>query len=336
MNEIQNVDTLTIEILVLKQQTAQNIIEIGKRLIEVQQQLGEGESFRSWLKEKVQFSKSTAYNFVRAAKEFSTVQALGQLGQTKVFALLDVPPEEREKFVSEPHDVNGEIKTVDEMTTRELQKIIKEKQDLEEKLKESQEFNKKAHELADKFGVERDDAIKTLESANKVLRDTQKDVKNLEDALSRERNNFTEAKENSKKEIADLQTFIGEAKASGNDEEVLRLQDSIKEIQCDLDSSALKIDELEAQLKEKPVDVTETIIEKIPDEIMKELEERRKNDAKVDSPLMTKFRGNHAALNLIFKNQLEVMGDIKESDPATYEKCKNAITKLMVQMAESI
>jgi len=31
MNELQNVDTLTAEILILKNQTAQNIIEIGKK-----------------------------------------------------------------------------------------------------------------------------------------------------------------------------------------------------------------------------------------------------------------------------------------------------------------
>lgn len=60
-------------------------------------------------------------NFMRVAKEFSNTSALKDLGSSKIFALLDIPSEEREEFVSTPHEVNGETKTVDEMTTRQLQ-----------------------------------------------------------------------------------------------------------------------------------------------------------------------------------------------------------------------
>lgn len=49
------------------------------------------------------------------------------LPYTKLLALLQLPPEEREEFIAEPHTVNGREKTVDEMTKRELQAAIKEK-----------------------------------------------------------------------------------------------------------------------------------------------------------------------------------------------------------------
>jgi hypothetical protein len=126
-----NISQITTEILLLKQQTAQNIIEIGKRLIQVKEMLPHGE-WGKWLEEKVEFSKSTAYRFINAAEQVGNFPALGNMAPTKVFALLDLPPEEREEFIQSTHEVHGEMKTVDEMTSRELQKVIKEKQQAEE------------------------------------------------------------------------------------------------------------------------------------------------------------------------------------------------------------
>lgn len=107
-----------------KQQTAIGIIEIGRRLIEAKEQLPHGE-WGTWLKEKVEFSQMTANRFMNVASEFSNSTAMLNLGQSKIFMLLDLPQTERDKFVSTSHEVNGETKTVDDMTTRELQKVIK-------------------------------------------------------------------------------------------------------------------------------------------------------------------------------------------------------------------
>jgi hypothetical protein len=135
------IDKVTAEILIYKQQTAQNIIEIGKRLIKVKENLPYGE-WGKWLEEKVEFTSRTAQRFIRVANEFSNTTPVSYLGSKKLFALLDVPTEEREDFISQPHEVNGQTKTVDEMTSRELQKVIKEKKQLEEKAKTLEESNK--------------------------------------------------------------------------------------------------------------------------------------------------------------------------------------------------
>lgn len=102
-----------------KQQTAQNIIEIGKRLIKIKEKLPHGE-WGNFLKEKVDFTERTAQRFMRVANEFSNPTTLSDLGQSKLFALLDLPSDEREEFISQPHEVNGQTKTIDEMTSREL------------------------------------------------------------------------------------------------------------------------------------------------------------------------------------------------------------------------
>lgn len=329
MNEIQTtvIDTLTVEILILKQQTAQNIIEIGKRLVSAKQGLPHGE-WGKYLKEKVDFSQVTANKFMKISEEYSNLKAPLSLGSEKLWLLLEVPEKEREAFVQE--------NDIENISTRELQKVIKERDEALRTLESAKKIAIEKSEEAKKSLDEKFKAESELRTSREVIIGAQNDYKALEAALAKEKENLKKEKENQKEEIAKLQSFIGEAKVSGNSEEVERLQASLQELQNDVDSSALKIDELEAQLKEKPVDVTETIIEKVPDEIMKELEERRKNDGKANNPLMTKFRGNHAALNLIFKNQLEVMAEIKETDHETYEKCKNAILDLTNKMSERL
>jgi hypothetical protein len=90
----QDIDRLTTEILVLKQQTAMSIIEIGKRLIAVKEGLPHGE-WGDYLKERVEFSRTSANRFMQVAREFSNYPTLGNLPPSKVFALLDLPPEDR-------------------------------------------------------------------------------------------------------------------------------------------------------------------------------------------------------------------------------------------------
>ena len=313
MNEIQNVDTLTVEILILKQQTARNIIEIGKRLIVVKESLQHGE-WGNWLEEKVDFSYRSAARFMQVAKELSNVPALATFQQSKVFALLDLPQEEREEFVRE--------NDVETMSTRELQKAIKERDKAVEEKETYASAMKKAED--DKFIS--DNLLRESKEGAKA------DIKKLKDLLKKE-------KEKSSEEIAKIQAFIGEAKDSGDSEEVVRLQESLKEIQVDLDSSAQKIDELETQLKEKPIDVITaepTIIEKIPEEIQRELEElRNKNGQNTTQPVL-KFKIYFEELQNIFRNELEIMDEIKKDYPEMHVKCKDAISNLISKMSERL
>lgn len=68
-----NIEKTTAEILMLKDQTAQNIIEIGKRLIEVKENIGYG-NFGDYLKNKVEFSRQTANRFMSIAMSFQIAQ----------------------------------------------------------------------------------------------------------------------------------------------------------------------------------------------------------------------------------------------------------------------
>ncbi|MCD8015924.1 MAG: DUF3102 domain-containing protein [Lachnospiraceae bacterium] len=120
MNEIETEKLTKIEndILSLKQQTATNIIQIGNYLIEAKKLVPHGE-WANWLSHKVDFSQSSANQYMRVAREFSSnSQAIANLDVTKVFMILTLPVDEREKYLNNPD--------VATMSTRQLQSKIKE------------------------------------------------------------------------------------------------------------------------------------------------------------------------------------------------------------------
>lgn len=134
-------EVLAAEINMYKAQTVQNIIEIGKRLRAAKAILPQGE-YLAWLNHAVEFSQSTAYNFMKIAEEYGDLHPAVNLGYSKMIALLAVPAEEREDFLAAKHITgSGKEKAVEELSKRELDSAIKalaeakrEKDSLAEKL----------------------------------------------------------------------------------------------------------------------------------------------------------------------------------------------------------
>jgi len=104
-------------------------IEIGCRLQEAKELLKHGE-WLNWLKESVNYSKSTAENLMRLYAEYgsklpassddsSNSQLVGNLTYTQALLLLGLPEEEREEFVVQ-HDIGS-------MTKHELQQALKDR-----------------------------------------------------------------------------------------------------------------------------------------------------------------------------------------------------------------
>ena len=133
----RDIEAVTAEIVRLKRDAGKAILAIGDRLIEAKSMLSHGE-WRTWLTERVDFSERTAQNFMRLAREWSNPQALADLGATKALTLLALPPEERDAFLSETHPVNGEEKAVVDMTSRELEKAIRERDEARQAMEAAQ------------------------------------------------------------------------------------------------------------------------------------------------------------------------------------------------------
>lgn len=169
----RDIEVITGEILFFKAQAGGAILEIGRRLIEAKEQLDHGQ-WLAWLAEKVEFSEVTAQRFMRLSREYSNPSPVTDLGVSKALALLTLPESEREDFISEPHQVNGEEKTVQEMSRRELEQAIKERDAARQAAEKAQAEAKAAKETSAQ--LKRD-----LKAANASLKDHKTDMKTLMD-----------------------------------------------------------------------------------------------------------------------------------------------------------
>lgn len=179
-----SVDDLTAQIVLLKHQTACNIFEMGRRLQEVQDRLPHGE-WLNWLKSKVEFSERTAQRFMKVARECGNTTALSHLGPTKVFLLLDLPVEERESFATQPHVLpSGETKTIDEMTSREMERVLREKREADEAVRLAEEARLRAVADRDLADQATNEARELVEEKNETIKRLQKQ---LEDRPEKEK-----------------------------------------------------------------------------------------------------------------------------------------------------
>lgn len=115
-------------------------IEIGRRLVEAKNALPYGK-WGEWLKNEVNFSQSTANNFMRLFEEYGSAQIsiFGAVADSQTFAnlpyskalqLLAVPSEEREQF--------AEKVKADELSVKELQAAIRERDEARRQVEEAQ------------------------------------------------------------------------------------------------------------------------------------------------------------------------------------------------------
>lgn len=124
--EGRTIEAITGEILNAKRTGGEAILTIGRCLIEAKDMLPHGE-WLPWLNERVELSERAAQRFMRLAREWSNPTALSDLGATKALTLLALPVEEREQFMAETHQVDGQEKNVIDMSARQLEQAIRER-----------------------------------------------------------------------------------------------------------------------------------------------------------------------------------------------------------------
>jgi len=127
-------DSIKSEILECKSNMEDNILTIGNLLLKVKSALGHG-YFGEWLENEVEFTQRSANRFMKTATEFSNSPTLSNLGKSKMFALLDIKKYDREDFINATYEIDGEEKTVQEMSVRELNQVIKEYKQANKKTK---------------------------------------------------------------------------------------------------------------------------------------------------------------------------------------------------------
>lgn len=254
--EVRDVETVTTEIkmLVTEAQTlALNYaIEIGRRLVEVKQMVPHGD-WGNYLKEKVNFSQSSANNFMKIFEEYgdsqltffgatAKSQTLGNLPYTKALKLIAVPADERESFVAENDIAN--------ISTRELDKIIKERDEAKNKAEQFEKIKKqlekaKENEKKVKSQLEElknnpkvpDDVIDKIksEAQNEVLGKVENEIKKTEEEKQELEKKLTKASfevEKLKKELMMTNSDVTEFKTifSGVQDDIFKCKSLIAKI----------------------------------------------------------------------------------------------------------
>lgn len=311
MSEVTIVRTpnmIAAEINGIKEQTRQimlaNSIEIGRRLVEAKEVVATG-NWGDWLKESVDISHSTANNLMRIFREYGSdqlalfgsnvkSQALENLSYTQAIALLAVPEAEREQFIEEHH--------AEDLSSRELQKLIKEKQQAEE----AQQVAEQEAEEARKQAAEAEASKKALEQKAKE-------------------NNAT---------VKQLKQQLKSAQQAGDAPQAKQLESNLKDAQEALSESEKRIKELEGQLASKP---KVEVVERVPESVEKELEALRSQVAKSQSNTAAiKFAQRFEQLAGDLQRLLGELSAVKESDPELYEKYAGAVRKLFGNVEQQL
>lgn len=304
---VRDIDVVTSEIVTLKR-NAQNImlyyaIEIGKRLKEAKGLLDHGE-WGNWLKEKVDFSQSSANNFMKLFDEYGSKQidlfgqdvnsqTIGNLSYTKALKLLAIPEEERENFAKD--------NDVENISTRELDKLIKERDEALKKAEEVDALNKRIAEL--EAGAETEDK-ESLE-LKKQIDELKINLEKVQTAEKKAKEKIKALKENPEipKEVLDKITLDAEEKARKGAEAT---SEKLKE----------KIEELEEKQRQSEQFAKEA----------KEEADRLKKQLLMASPYMTEFK---TLFNQVQKAIVEMNGVIERmTNEEEKAKCAKAIAAL--------
>ena len=97
-------------------QTAQNIIEIGKELTAAKNEVPHGD-WQNWLDNNFGMSIYTAARFIKIANRFSNLPTSAKFNSSQMFEMLALPVGKTEKFIA---DKAAEGKAVEDMTVKTL------------------------------------------------------------------------------------------------------------------------------------------------------------------------------------------------------------------------
>lgn len=222
----RDIEAITTEIIQLKQDAGNAIIGIGQRLIEAKAMLSHGE-WLPWLTERVEFSESTAQRFMRLAREWSNPSVLTDLGATKALTLLALPPEERESFMAENNVID--------MTSRELEKAIRERDEARTAAEAAQADARSAEESRAQMEAD----MRTLEGIHRAAQESEAQAR---DALAKAQAELKELRERPV-DVA-VQPVVDEAAVAKARE------DAIAEMQAKVDKAEAAAEKAEKKRKE--------------------------------------------------------------------------------------
>lgn len=309
----REIGVVTAEIKELKRQAQSMaiayVIEIGRRLKEAKAVLPHGE-WSTWLSEEVDFSQSTANNYMKIFEEYGSdqltlfgavanSQLIANLSYAKALKLLAVPADERESFAEKVDAENISVK--------ELDAAIREKKEAEERAAELEE---KVAELEE--ASEREEAArKEAEEAAKQVEELQKALQKERETVANEKKKTAEALANPKIPPAELKKIREAAAKKAEQETETRLSEEIADAKARLEKAENEARIAKAFAKQAENDIAE-------------MEKR----LKTANPEVTAFKTLFDVTQSNVKKLKEMLGKIRTDDHELGEKLSNAMNAI--------
>lgn len=315
---VRDIEMVTSDIHYAQRQGARqllsNLIEIGRLLVEAKSMVPHGE-WGKYLEEKVNYSQSTANNYMKLYQEygdnqesffssFSNSQAFGNLTYTQAIALLALPAEERQEF-AEKNDVS-------DMSTRQLEQAIRERNE-ERKARED------AEAAAESAGVEAEDLRKQAAKAQEEKDAAAQKVEKLEKQLEK-----AKASEKAAKDAL--------AKAKENPEVPESVMESLRQ-QVAAEAAQKATEELQKQLDAatKAQETAERNAEQAEQKLV-----AAQKALQLASPDAAVFKTLFEQVQEDFNRLQGALLKVQQSDPETGEKLRKAVKTLLDKLAGDI
>lgn len=325
MNEIQTQrtpDIIGAEIRGLTQQAKTMTlwfgIEIGRRLTEAKEMLEHGQ-WLAYLKEQTEFSRSSAGRLMTLYKEYGAAQTslfgaeanyptLNNLSISNALRLLAVPEDEREEFAAE-HDV-------EHMSARELDELIKQRDEAEKRAAKAEEQVQQAADGAAKADGQYQKAKQELHLLREKLENAEAQKSAAEKELSELRERPVEvAVEVDEKAVEEAVT----AARAKNDAE---WAEKMAKVKNELSEAGLKAEKLKAKIKKA---------EERAEEKAAELERLKKSQT-LNDPNTAVFKQIFEQVQEDFNKLHGSLLKVRASDPDTAQKLTAAVRALVDKM----
>lgn len=293
-------------------------IEIGRRLTEAKAMLEHGQ-WLPYLKEQTEFSQPSASRLMRLYDEYGAKQTslfgaelnystLNNLSISNALRLLAVPEDEREEFAAE-HDV-------EHMSARELDELIKQRDEAEQRAARAEEQVQQAADGAAKADEQYQKAKQELHLLREKLGNAEAQKAAAEKELSELRDRPVEVAVEVDEKAVEEAVTLARAK---NDAE---WAEKMAKVKNELSEAGLKAEKLKAKIKKA---------EKRAAASAAELEKLKKSQTLAD-PNTAVFKQIFEQVQEDFNKLHGSLLKVRASDPDTAEKLTAAVRALVDKM----
>lgn len=325
--QVRDIDVITGEILDAQRIGGEAIITIGKGLIEAKALLSHGE-WLDWLENKVEIKTRAAQRLMQLAQTYSNASALTHLGQTKALMLAVLSEDERNAFISETHMVNGEEKTVIDMTSRELDRAIKERDEALKAAEQAKAEQSAAEQAREKIAADIAMANERIAGLNAEVEAQSAKAREAQDAADRLEKELEELRSRPVEVAVEADTAAVEAARRDAEEKTrVQVEKDLKTERKAMQEQVLRANRSEAQVK--------TELEQVKRELADlrfEAERMEKKAAMTSSEDLVLFRALFDQAQELANKMGGVLMKVRGKDP---EKAAG-LSKALLALSEKI